>query len=110
VLLNEVIDAFQISSPGGLYIDATFGAGGHSGEILRRLHALPSPTNSKLFGLDRDPSALIYGKPLKQQYGTMFVPVHARFSQMAKVLSTNHGYLAFKETLSGLSELLSIAV
>lgn len=33
VLLNEVIDALQIN-PSGIYVDCTFGGGGHSKKIL----------------------------------------------------------------------------
>ena len=36
VLLNESIDGLAIK-PGGTYVDVTFGGGGHSREILRRL-------------------------------------------------------------------------
>ena len=36
VLLNESIDGLAIK-PDGIYVDVTFGVGGHSKEILRRL-------------------------------------------------------------------------
>ena len=36
VLLNESIDGLAIK-PDGIYVDVTFGGGGHSKEILRRL-------------------------------------------------------------------------
>ena len=36
VLLHEAVDAL-VGSPAGLYVDGTFGRGGHSREILRRL-------------------------------------------------------------------------
>lgn len=36
VLLNESVDGMNIQ-PGGIYVDATFGGGGHSKEILSRL-------------------------------------------------------------------------
>ena len=52
VLLDESVSAL-ISDPSGLYIDATFGGGGHSAEILSRL----SPTG-KLLAFDRDSDAL----------------------------------------------------
>jgi 16S rRNA (cytosine1402-N4)-methyltransferase len=38
VLLNEVIDALQIN-PSGIYVDCTFGGGGHSKKILEKLNA-----------------------------------------------------------------------
>ena len=52
VLLDESVSAL-ITDPSGLYVDATFGGGGHSAEILSRL----SPTG-KLLAFDRDSDAL----------------------------------------------------
>ena len=36
VLLQEALDGLQVQ-PGGIYVDATFGRGGHARELLRRL-------------------------------------------------------------------------
>lgn len=52
VLLHESIDALDIKED-GVYVDVTFGGGGHSREILNRLGAL-----GKLFAFDQDPDAL----------------------------------------------------
>ena len=52
VLLKESIDALEII-PDGIYVDATFGGGGHSKEILRKLK------NGKLFAFDQDEDALV---------------------------------------------------
>lgn len=51
VLLNESIDGLDIH-PGGIYVDVTFGGGGHSREILRRLDG-----TGRLFSFDQDPDA-----------------------------------------------------
>lgn len=51
VLLTESIDALAIRQA-GIYVDATFGGGGHSREILKRLG------EGKLFGFDQDESAI----------------------------------------------------
>jgi len=51
VLLKESIDALAIRKA-GIYVDATFGGGGHSKEILKRLE------EGKLFGFDQDLDAL----------------------------------------------------
>lgn len=51
VLLQESIDGLDIQ-PGGVYIDVTFGGGGHSREILRRL----GPTG-RLYSFDQDQDA-----------------------------------------------------
>ncbi|MBU3010731.1 16S rRNA (cytosine(1402)-N(4))-methyltransferase RsmH [Polaribacter vadi] len=52
VLLHESIDALAIKED-GIYVDVTFGGGGHSKEILNRLGK-----NGKLFAFDQDPDAL----------------------------------------------------
>ena len=51
VLLKETVDGLNIV-PDGIYVDVTFGGGGHSREILSRLGA-----NGKLFGFDQDEDA-----------------------------------------------------
>ncbi len=50
VLLKESVDGLNIN-PEGIYVDVTFGGGGHSKEILSRL------TTGRLFGFDQDPDA-----------------------------------------------------
>ena len=51
VLLKESIDGLNIK-PDGIYVDVTFGGGGHSKEILSRLNAY-----GKLFAFDQDEDA-----------------------------------------------------
>lgn len=51
VLLKESVDGLAIR-PDGIYVDVTFGGGGHSREILRRLGP-----NGRLFGFDQDEDA-----------------------------------------------------
>jgi 16S rRNA (cytosine1402-N4)-methyltransferase len=51
VLLQESIDVLNIN-PNGYYLDATFGGGGHSAEILKRLD------NGKLIAFDQDKDAV----------------------------------------------------
>ncbi|SDX75639.1 16S rRNA (cytosine1402-N4)-methyltransferase [Lutibacter oricola] len=51
VLLKESVDGLNIK-PGGVYVDVTFGGGGHSREILSRLGE-----NGKLFAFDQDEDA-----------------------------------------------------
>ena len=52
VLLKETVDGLNIK-PDGVYVDVTFGGGGHSREIMRRLGP-----NGKLFAFDQDTDAL----------------------------------------------------
>ena len=51
VLLGQSVDGLNIQ-PGGIYIDVTFGGGGHSSEILSRLD-----DNAHLYSFDQDPDA-----------------------------------------------------
>jgi 16S rRNA (cytosine1402-N4)-methyltransferase len=51
VLLKESVEGLNIN-PSGIYVDVTFGGGGHSAEILRKLG------NGKLFAFDQDEDAL----------------------------------------------------
>jgi len=52
VMLDKCIEGLQIN-PGGVYVDVTFGGGGHSKEILKNLDQ-----SGKLFAFDQDPDAL----------------------------------------------------
>ncbi|HPF96890.1 MAG TPA: 16S rRNA (cytosine(1402)-N(4))-methyltransferase RsmH, partial [Mangrovimonas sp.] len=52
VLLKETVDGLNIHE-GGIYVDVTFGGGGHSKEILKRLGP-----NGKLLAFDQDQDAL----------------------------------------------------
>ena len=51
VLLKQSIDGLNIK-PGGIYIDVTFGGGGHSREILKRING-----NGQLYSFDQDEDA-----------------------------------------------------
>lgn len=76
VLLNETIDALAIQAD-GLYIDGTFGRGGHSRAILAKLSS-----EGRLLGLDRDPAAIQAGEALAQQ-DPRFAIEHCTFSEIA---------------------------
>lgn len=52
VLMDETIDALAIK-PDGIYMDGTFGRGGHSGQILARLGDA-----GRLQAIDQDPQAI----------------------------------------------------
>ncbi|HEU4495671.1 MAG TPA: 16S rRNA (cytosine(1402)-N(4))-methyltransferase RsmH [Flavobacterium sp.] len=52
VLLAEAVGGLDVK-PSGIYVDVTFGGGGHSREILKRLGA-----GGRLFGFDQDEDAL----------------------------------------------------
>ena len=77
VLLHEAVDQL-LTDPDGVYLDATFGRGGHSREILRRL----SP-QGRLIAIDRDPEAVAAGRRIDDP---RFVVVHATFAEFDRVL------------------------
>ncbi len=52
VLLQEAVEGL-VTAPGGIYVDATFGRGSHSREILSRLNA-----DGRLIAFDKDPEAI----------------------------------------------------
>jgi 16S rRNA (cytosine1402-N4)-methyltransferase len=56
VLLNEVIQYLQ-PQPGGVFVDATLGGGGHAKEILSKI----SP-QGKLIGIDQDSEAIKFAR------------------------------------------------
>ena len=56
VLLKESLDVLSINAD-GIYIDGTFGRGGHSREILNRLSS-----KGRLFAVDKDPEAVIFAR------------------------------------------------
>lgn len=75
VLLNESLDGLNIKAD-GVYIDGTFGRGGHSRKILERLGP-----DGVLIGLDRDLEAVAVGKELEAQDPRFFM-IHTPFSQL----------------------------
>jgi 16S rRNA (cytosine1402-N4)-methyltransferase len=79
VLLNESIDGLNIH-PDGIYIDATFGRGGHSEQILQQLSA-----NGRLIALDRDESAIEAAKRFDDD--PRFSIHHVAFSHITDVVN-----------------------
>jgi 16S rRNA (cytosine1402-N4)-methyltransferase len=77
VLLHEAVDALAIK-PDGIYVDGTFGRGGHSRLILEQLGG-----RGRLIAFDRDPSALAVGQAISD---VRFCMVHNSFSQIKQVL------------------------
>jgi 16S rRNA (cytosine1402-N4)-methyltransferase len=77
VLLHEAVDALAIK-PDGIYVDGTFGRGGHSARILERLGS-----KGKLIALDKDPAAVAVGNTWRD---ARFHMVHRGFARLAEVL------------------------
>jgi len=88
VLLKETIEAVTTRAPyweeasdAGLYVDATFGRGGHTRALLARLGP-----DDRLLAIDRDPEAVLAGERLMAEEPRLTVR-RARFSELARVLA-----------------------
>lgn len=77
VLLNESLEALSIKKT-GIYLDATFGRGGHSEAILAKLEE-----NGRLFAIDRDPDAILAAKILEAR-DQRFAIWQGNFSEIAR--------------------------
>ena len=77
VLLQEAVDALEIKAD-GIYVDGTFGRGGHSLAVLERL----GPAG-RLIAFDRDPAAIAAGQALGDARLTL---VHSAFSALDEAL------------------------
>lgn len=78
VLLNEVIVALAIK-PQGVYIDATFGRGGHSKAILEQLDKA-----GRLIAIDKDPDAIAFAKKYFNN-DSRFSIYQGAFNQLAEI-------------------------
>jgi 16S rRNA (cytosine1402-N4)-methyltransferase len=76
VMLQQCVEALQIR-PDGIYVDATFGGGGHSIEILKHL------TTGRLIAFDQDEDARIEAEKLKDR---SFTFCHANFMHLKRYL------------------------
>lgn len=81
-LCTETVEKMVAPKPDGVYVDGTFGRGGHSKALL----AAMSPTG-KLHAFDMDPEAIKVGKELMAK-DSRFTIHHAPFSSMKKVLKS----------------------
>ncbi|ENM3887013.1 16S rRNA (cytosine(1402)-N(4))-methyltransferase RsmH [Vibrio cholerae] len=75
VLLNESIEGLAIK-PDGIYIDGTFGRGGHSRTILAQLGP-----QGRLYSIDRDPQAIAEAQKIDDP---RFTIIHGPFSGIAE--------------------------
>ena len=73
VLLEEAVHALAVK-PSGIYVDGTFGRGGHTKKILEQLGS-----NGRLIAFDRDLSAIESSEAINDQRFTM---VHSHFAAM----------------------------
>jgi len=79
VLYREVLTGLQVR-PGGRYIDATIGAGGHATGILET-----STPDGRLLGIDADPEAVTFAQHILQRFGDRAVVVASNFRDLRDV-------------------------
>ncbi|TDR48733.1 16S rRNA (cytosine1402-N4)-methyltransferase [Tahibacter aquaticus] len=84
VMLAEAVDALAVK-PGGVYVDGTFGRGGHAREVLQRLGA-----GGRLLLLDRDPQAIATARAEFGQDARVQVR-HGSFADLAEWDATEDG-------------------
>ena len=99
VLEQEVL-FYLAPRPGGQYVDATAGGGGHSLAILRASTASDAPDESqgtlpegRVLSLDADPSAVERVRRRLEPYGGRSTVVHSNFRHLA-VVAHQHGFSA----------------
>jgi 16S rRNA (cytosine1402-N4)-methyltransferase len=85
VLLGETLENLAIQ-PEGIYVDATFGRGGHSQAILNQLGV-----KGRLLAMDKDPAAVAYAE---KYFGgdRRFTMQHGSFAQLRKFLTHQQIY------------------
>jgi 16S rRNA (cytosine1402-N4)-methyltransferase len=83
VLIHPVLE-FLAPHDGGIYVDATFGAGGYTGKIL-------AAANTRVVAIDRDASAVARSADLVEEARGRLVVVQDRFSNLAQVAQA-HGH------------------
>lgn len=78
VLLDKAVNSLNLQ-PNGIYLDGTFGCGGHSRLILSKLNE-----EGRLFAIDRDPVAIEAASSIND---TRFTIIHGTFSAMADYMA-----------------------
>lgn len=81
VLLDEVL-AWLAPRPGGVYVDATIGAGGHAEAILQRI-----APGGRVIGIDRDAEALAVAEQRLARYAASIILRHANFTAIRAVVA-----------------------
>ena len=81
VLLEESIKYLNIKED-GIYVDGTFGMGGHSSQILKKL------TRGRLIGIDKDSFAIKHGEEKFASYSDRLILVHDDFGNVCGILDS----------------------
>ena len=81
VLLHETVDGVLAGRDTGIYVDATFGRGGHTRLLLSKLDQ-----NARVYAFDKDPQALEVAAQLEQE-DSRFRIIHASFADIQTELA-----------------------
>ncbi len=87
VLLNETVTLLS-PKDGEVYLDCTFGGGGHTSAIL-------SSANCKVVAIDRDPYAIERSQKVKEQFGERFEFHSLNFSEIDKLPKVEYAGILF---------------
>jgi len=79
VMLAEVLDTLQPQG-GGIYVDGTFGAGGYTRAILEA-------ADCQVYGIDRDPEAILRAKTMQETFPGKLHPLHGCFGDVQDLLA-----------------------
>ena len=80
IMVDEVLSVLE-PKDGGIYVDGTFGRGGHSRAILEA-------AATTVFGIDRDPAAIVIGAELGEHWGGRLRILKGRFGDMAVLMAS----------------------
>ncbi len=80
VLLNETVDSLNVR-PGGIYVDATLGGGGHSYEICKRLMH-----QGRLIGIDQDADAIAAASARLSEFQDIVTIVRSNYENIETIL------------------------
>jgi 16S rRNA (cytosine1402-N4)-methyltransferase len=79
VLLRETVEQMLVR-PGGVYLDATVGEGGHAGAVL-----LASAPDGVVLGIDWDPRSLAYARQRLADHGQRFIVIQGNYADMVRL-------------------------
>jgi 16S rRNA (cytosine1402-N4)-methyltransferase len=79
VMTQEVLSGLNLRN-GGTYIDGTFGRGGYTRAIL-------DSATTRVFGIDRDPTAITFGSELMDKYDGRLTLLQGRFGNIASIMA-----------------------
>lgn len=79
VMISEVL-SFLNPQENEIYVDGTFGLGGYSAAILKKI-------NTRVIGIDRDKEAVCFAKDLEEKFKGRFQFIKGNFSEVDRLLS-----------------------